>query len=1118
MGTKILYIFFVLLMVSCVKESELEEIYPDSITDPKGIIPPEVDKVPPTVNDPLPSGKLPGTTTSVFLRVSTDEPSNCHYDLTDKPVMEMSSNFVRSSDGLTHNVPINVLDGRTYRFYVRCLDDLENATLSSTQIVFSIDPKTVVDSTPPTISGLSPLGKLASGTKSILLSLNSNENSICKHSLNSSANYAQMSGMNTQNGLTHTFNVSGLSDGSSYSYYVLCQDLAGNLSTKANIQFSVNSIELDGNILYANNCMSCHGNVANSTKVNRTTAQIQNAISNDGTMKTQAYLKALTTAQIQAIAGVLTKADREPPVLLSSVESDITTNSAKISWTLNEKANGQIEYGKTTGYGMKSSLISSFTTNHTQSLSNLEQDTTYYYRILSNDEAGNKLVSTAKTFKTIGVVNQPPTITVDKSSATVEAGKSVVFTFTANDPEGKILDWSFVNKPRFASFLNTGTQVLITLSPVLADVKDYPGLRMRVTDVEGLTAEVTFDLIVTAPVSNNQRFAKFKAVMDKSCVSCHGAPNSQYGGLASFYDKSEAYWTNSRFINGGDAQGSLVYQRIKKQYTNFVAPGGLAQNMPTNSGNGFNQEDADAIKDYINSLSTTSLDCSTIDTKPSLTEVRRLNKIELKTAISDLLGGGVIANISELDQLPQDGDFDGFATVGVRQQTSKTFVTTYENAIEKILDANVTKIINCSPSNACIESILFPIARRAWSKELTTSDQTEIRNVVNSIISNSKHAFTFADGINAGMRYILLSPQFIYAVHSSAGFENKVDAFTDYELAKRLSLLLWKSIPDASLLDVAKNEALNNVTVLTREAKRMIASSKFAVSRDAFVQEWLRLGRLNSVNPSSSIYGVSSTKFNALRPKMRQEILEFVKYVSSNKMSLDNFINGKFTIADKELADHYLFTHPGGGFQRVNFLPTDARGGLSTLGGIIAMNSNTDRRSIVLSGVWFLNALLCDDPQAPGNDIADDIASSLASNSPHRELAADRASNPSCSGCHGVIDGAGLPFNTFDSVGRKTSVDESGRAVESFGEIYLKQFNNTHEFLEIIKQKNSFKACLTNKMLIYATGEMLNPKEEVSDRCKAKKISDGLTGPNDNLEELILGVVRSDNFLKRSVP
>jgi hypothetical protein len=68
-----------------------------------------------------------------------------------------------------------------------------------------------------------------------------------------------------------------------------------------------------GRTLYANNCASCHNNVQASTKRNRTSTTIQNAIASVGAMRS---LVNLTPTQVEQIARALS--DTAPPVLNNS--------------------------------------------------------------------------------------------------------------------------------------------------------------------------------------------------------------------------------------------------------------------------------------------------------------------------------------------------------------------------------------------------------------------------------------------------------------------------------------------------------------------------------------------------------------------------------------------------------------------------------------------------------------------------------------------------------------------------------------------------------------------------------------------------------------------------------
>ena len=51
--------------------------------------------------------------------------------------------------------------------------------------------------------------------------------------------------------------------------------------------------------------------------------------------------------------------------------SNVASTSARITWTTNEPANGQVEYGPTTSYGGTTGLDSTLLTSHSQDLSGL---------------------------------------------------------------------------------------------------------------------------------------------------------------------------------------------------------------------------------------------------------------------------------------------------------------------------------------------------------------------------------------------------------------------------------------------------------------------------------------------------------------------------------------------------------------------------------------------------------------------------------------------------------------------------------------------------------------------------------------------------------------------------
>jgi PKD repeat protein len=94
-----------------------------------------------------------------------------------------------------------------------------------------------------------------------------------------------------------------------------------------------------------------------------------------------------------------TPPDTTPPVIKNVSASSETETGAVITWSTNEPGSSQVEYGKTTGYGL-TATSDELATAHSITLSGLEPNTVYHYRVKSKDKAGNEASSTDGTFIT----------------------------------------------------------------------------------------------------------------------------------------------------------------------------------------------------------------------------------------------------------------------------------------------------------------------------------------------------------------------------------------------------------------------------------------------------------------------------------------------------------------------------------------------------------------------------------------------------------------------------------------------------------------------------------------------------------------------------------------------
>lgn len=92
--------------------------------------------------------------------------------------------------------------------------------------------------------------------------------------------------------------------------------------------------------------------------------------------------------------------DNAPLARMYNVRSR-STSSATVFWVTDEPTTTQLSYGTTASYGNQTSLDSTLSYYHSQTLSGLNPGTTYHYRIDSTDNNDNPIAPDDKTFTTI---------------------------------------------------------------------------------------------------------------------------------------------------------------------------------------------------------------------------------------------------------------------------------------------------------------------------------------------------------------------------------------------------------------------------------------------------------------------------------------------------------------------------------------------------------------------------------------------------------------------------------------------------------------------------------------------------------------------------------------------
>lgn len=122
--------------------------------------------------------------------------------------------------------------------------------------------------------------------------------------------------------------------------------------------------------------------------------------------------------------------DTTAPLFSDVTVTDISETTATITWTTDEPATSQVEYGTTESYGLTTPLSPDLTTEHSIVLTDLEGSTTYYFRVVSGDAAENKAVSVDYSFATLDLT-VPVISGVSVSGVTTS---SALIIWSTNEP------------------------------------------------------------------------------------------------------------------------------------------------------------------------------------------------------------------------------------------------------------------------------------------------------------------------------------------------------------------------------------------------------------------------------------------------------------------------------------------------------------------------------------------------------------------------------------------------------------------------------------------------------------------------------------------------------------
>ena len=417
----------------------------------------------------------------------------------------------------------------------------------------------------------------------------------------------------------------------------------------------------------------------------------------------------------------------------------------------------------------------------------------------------------------------------------------------------------------------------------------------------------------------------------------------------------------------------------------------------------------------------------------------------------------------------------GVSPAGVEQYEQAAFEVTaqiFEDATARMTLTGCVPTV--SPDDPCVATVVETIGRRAWRRPLQEDEIARWQRV----------AFDVAElldgdpwiGLQHAVVGLLQSPNFLYRVELGTPLDSdpqrvRLDA---YEVASRVSYLVWNTTPDDALLDAAQSGALDDEAGLKTQLDRLMSSPR---ARSGMVQLFVDAFDLDALLTLQKNQTLLPTFSPTLRVAMRDELLHVIADAVIDQGDVRRLFDTRTGYVDAELAALYGIDQTPGTEPMAVPLPAE-RAGLLTLAGFLAIHSGDASTSPTHRGLTIRRAIMCQTVPPPPPDVEPALPEP-GDDEEHRtkrQQLEEHSTNPVCAACHAMIDPIGLALEHYDAIGAHRETDK-GLTIDPSGELDGVAFADAIELGSILAEHDAIPHCVVVNLYRYALGHIEQPDQ-----------------------------------------
>ncbi|MCA9709329.1 MAG: DUF1588 domain-containing protein [Myxococcales bacterium] len=454
---------------------------------------------------------------------------------------------------------------------------------------------------------------------------------------------------------------------------------------------------------------------------------------------------------------------------------------------------------------------------------------------------------------------------------------------------------------------------------------------------------------------------------------------------------------------------------------------------------------------------------------------RRMSQAELDQTLAYLVGDLTAPAgyfLSEDQFTPFDNDYQ-------LQQVSRTYVESMElmaiDVAQRLVDDPQRRgvVVPCVPSGAgdteCFREFIESFGRLALRRPLRP-EEVDAYATLQSFATEQNPAVDndFYTAVKLVVQAIIQDPEFLYRLEvgtpTTAEGVYKLD---DFEIAARISFLLWGRTPDDALLADAEAGRLSDPADRAAVIERVLGDDRTRDQLHRYHAMWLGY---RGIPHGPELVDAFSRETTALIDRV----------VFDDQASYLELFTSPETYVDDFLADHYGLPRPAGGEGWVPY--AEGRAGILSHGSVLAAFSKFTDTSPTQRGILISERLQCiqipqpppevDSDNPPGNP-DDPTACKEDRYLAHQEI-------PSCAGCHGMMDPIGMGLENYDIAGVYRATDDGKPECTISGQGALPgvgTFSGPAELASRIIESGQLERCVTEHYLTYAQGRAPTSEE-----------------------------------------